>query len=120
MSTTLPVVLVTERARTESMDNVTAETPGGLPNVKVELITVGRRIAVRALRTFIQAFLSALGIGIAGPMIPGVSDSLPQGASWSTLLTALIVGAGAALIAALQLTYELSQQWDVTDPARLG
>lgn len=120
MARTDPHVLVTDRPRTAALDNVEATTPAGNPDLRIVLMTVGGRIAVRAFRTFIQAFLAALGVGIAGPLIPGVSDALPQGATWSTLYAAVLVGAGAALVAALQLTYELSQQWDVTNPERLG
>lgn len=120
MARTDPKVLVTDRPRTAALANAEVTTPAGSPDFRVVLITVGGRVAIRAFRTFIQAFLSALGVGIAGPLIPGVSDALPQGATWSTLYAAVLVAAGAALIAALQLTYELSQQWDVTNPERLG
>lgn len=120
MPRTDPKVLVTDRHATAALDNVEATTPAGNPDLRVQLISVSQRVAIRAFRTFIQAFLSALGVGIAGPLIPGVSDALPQGATWSTLYAAVLVGAGAALVAALQLTYELSQQWDVTAPERLG
>lgn len=120
MPHTDPKVLVTDRPRTAALDNVEASTPAGNPDLRVVLISVSQRVAIRAFRTFLQSFLAALGVGIAGPLIPGVSDALPQGATWSTLYAAVLVGAGAALVAALQLTYELSQQWDVTAPERLG
>jgi hypothetical protein len=110
----LPKVLAVKRRATPR--NVIAETPEDTSNVRIVVMDMTRIILVRSARTCIQAFLAALGIGLLGPVIPGVSDVLPPGTGWEKLGAAALVALGAALITALQNAGELLGRWDQARP----
>jgi hypothetical protein len=106
--------IVTERGPLNH--DVTAETPTALPNARLIVMNAALVIAVRAGRTFIQAFLAALGLGALGPSLTGVSDVLPPGSAGEKLLAAVYIGLLAALISALQNAVELLGKIDSTHP----
>jgi predicted lysophospholipase L1 biosynthesis ABC-type transport system permease subunit len=110
----LPKVVAVKRGELDR--NVTAETPEDSPNVRIIVMDAARIVLVRSARTAIQAFLSALGVGIAGPLVPGVSDVLPPGTGWEKLYAALLVAVGAALLTALQNAWELLGRLDQSHP----
>ncbi len=109
-----PKVVVTE-STANPVDTV-ARTPAGMADLCVVVMRPLSIVLVRALRTGIQAFLAALGLGALGPMLVGVSDVLPPGSLGEKLLAALYVGALAALLTALQNAVELLAEWDTTHP----
>jgi hypothetical protein len=105
-----PTAVVTERG---AMDrDVTATTPGDMPNVRVVVMTAAARVGVRTVRTFLQAFLAAFVAGLGGPLVPGVSDVLPPGQLGEKLLAAVYIAALAALITLVQNSIELMAKAD--------
>lgn len=109
-----PKVVVTER--TELPADTVARTPAGMADLCVQAVPAIQLILVRALRTGIQGFLAALGLGALGPNLTGVSDVLPPGSLGEKLLAAAYVGLLAALISALQNGAELLGKLDATHP----
>lgn len=107
-------VVVTERP--DLPTDTVAHTPAGMSDLCVVVMRPIGIILVRALRTGLQAFLGALGVGAAGPSIPGASDVLPPGAFGEKLLAAAWVGVVAALITAIWNAGELLAKLDTTRP----
>jgi hypothetical protein len=115
-----PKVIMTARESTGVDRNVTATTPEDMPNIRVEIMTAAGRVLVRAFRTFLQAFLATFAGITAGPAVPVVSDVLPPSLAGNRLVASFYLAAIAAVIAAIQLTIEISAKWDVDHPELLG
>jgi hypothetical protein len=115
----LPKILATEREN-GIYDDAVARTPETMPDLKIEVMTIAARAGVRAFRTFLQALLAGFGVGIVGPNIPLVSDIFQPGKEKEKAAAVLVTALVAALVAACQLTFELTQRWDVDHPKLLG
>lgn len=94
-----------------------AQTPSGIPNVRVVVVSAVRVVVVRACRTYIQCLIGFLGATVAG-VIP--TDPLAPQDAWVKLATAAGLALYPAAISALQNILELLGKMDVKEPELRG
>ena len=105
--------VVTKRADVPS--NALAPTPIGSSDIVVVALTPVRRIAVRALRTYLMALLGLLGAGAVGAYMPQ-----PVTEFWPALRAAAGMALAPAIVSALWNTLELVQGLDDSHPELRG
>lgn len=111
-------VLATQRP--DLPHDVTVKTPGALPDLRVVVMPAATRVLVRVLRTYLQSVLGLLGVGLAAPSIPGLSDVVLPSAAGELFLFAFAASLFPAGISLLQNVLEIVTALDERKPALRG
>jgi hypothetical protein len=110
-----PKVLAVARGTLD--EDVTATTPRGTSDVRVVVLPAVRVVAIRAVRTFLQAWLGFLGASVVG-VIP--TDPLAPPEAWQRIAIAAGLALWPAAISGIQNTLEIVSRLDVTQPELRG
>lgn len=109
-----PSVVMTERS--DMPRDVTATTPGDMPNIRVKVMSAASIVLVRTIRTFLQTFVAGLVGGAAAGNVPLVSDALAASSFDERVAAAGYLALIAAFIAAVQNILELVSKVDESLP----
>lgn len=110
-----PRVLVTETATLDR--NVTAETPPGMPDVRLVVVPAILQVLVRGLRTYLQSFLGFLGATAIGA-VP--TDPVDPPALWQKIVLAAGLALAPTLVSVVQNLIELTARLDAQHPELRG
>lgn len=107
-------VVVTERADLPA--DTIAATTAGLPDIVVKVQPAFMRVLVRTVRTYLQSVLGLLGVGLAAPSIPGLSDVILPSKAAELFLFAFAASLFPAAISLLQNLLEIVTKLDSAYP----
>jgi hypothetical protein len=110
-----PKVLTVARDGFEG--EIPAATPPGNPDVRLVVVSAARVVAIRVIRTYLQAFAGILTAMLVGVNVAAGVDPAQGYGVVSTAALGALFPAGYAL---LQNALELLAKWDVTQPELRG
>lgn len=111
-NTSVAVLVDDGHTATNTVEDVTIETPPGFKDVKIKVISAFTAVFVRAFRTFLQVLAAGIGAGFTAPAIPMVSDALPPSEFGERLALFVWIALIAGLIAGVQRAAEIMTKVD--------